>query len=111
MTRESVCIDIEGASKDNPKKVLVVGAGLAGLEAARRTAFSGHRVTLCESRSWIGGEIRLVAEIPGRHAAGDLLQGDLRQLAKKWGGGRAVPARAAALHQQPAPAVCVCGTA
>src|SRR5260221_4115206 len=73
MTRESVCIDIEGASKDNPKKVLVVGAGLAGLEAARRTAFSGHRVTLCESRSWIGGQIRLAAMIPGRQGSAGMV--------------------------------------
>ena len=82
MTRESVCIDIEGASKAHPKKVLVVGAGLAGLEAARRTAFSGHQVTLCESRSWIGGQIRLAAMIPGRQEIADMLPWYERQLAK-----------------------------
>jgi len=82
MQRESVCIDIEGSSKDNPKKILVVGAGLAGLEAARRTAFSGHRVTLCESRSWIGGQIRFAAMIPGRQEIGDMLPWYARQLAK-----------------------------
>jgi 2,4-dienoyl-CoA reductase-like NADH-dependent reductase (Old Yellow Enzyme family)/thioredoxin reductase len=82
MQRESVCIDIEGASKDHPRKVLVVGAGLAGLEAARRTAFSGHQVTLCESRSWIGGQIRFAAMIPGRREIGDMLPWYERQLAK-----------------------------
>jgi len=82
MTRESVCIDVEGVSKDNPKKVLVVGAGLAGLEAARRTAFSGHHVTLCESRSWIGGQIRLAAMIPGRQEIADMLPWYERQIAK-----------------------------
>ncbi|VVN97549.1 FAD-dependent oxidoreductase [Pseudomonas fluorescens] len=73
MQRESVCIDIEGASRDNPKKILVIGAGLAGLEAARRTAFSGHQVVLCESRSWLGGQIRYAAMIPGRHEIADML--------------------------------------
>ena len=82
MTRESVCIDIEGASKDNPKKVLVVGGGLAGLEAARRTAFSGHHVTLCEGRGWIGGQIRLAAMIPGRQEIADMLPWYELQLAK-----------------------------
>jgi 2,4-dienoyl-CoA reductase-like NADH-dependent reductase (Old Yellow Enzyme family)/thioredoxin reductase len=82
MQRESVCIDIEGASKDHPRKVLVVGAGLAGLEAARRTAFSGHQVTLCESRGWIGGQIRFAAMIPGRREIGDMLPWYERQLAK-----------------------------
>lgn len=82
MQRESVCIDIEGASKDNPKKVLVVGAGLAGLEAARRTAFSGHHVTLCESRDWIGGQIRFAAMMPGRQEIADMLPWYARQLAK-----------------------------
>jgi 2,4-dienoyl-CoA reductase-like NADH-dependent reductase (Old Yellow Enzyme family)/thioredoxin reductase len=82
MQRESVCIDIEGASKDHPRKILVVGAGLAGLEAARRTAFSGHQVTLCESRNWIGGQIRFAAMIPGRREIGDMLPWYERQLAK-----------------------------
>jgi 2,4-dienoyl-CoA reductase-like NADH-dependent reductase (Old Yellow Enzyme family)/thioredoxin reductase len=82
MTRESVCIDIEGAKKDAPRKVLVVGAGLAGLEAARRTAFSGHKVTLCESRPWIGGQIRLAAFIPGRREIADMLPWYELQLSK-----------------------------
>ncbi len=82
MQRESVCIDIEGASKAAPKKVLVIGGGLAGLEAARRTAFSGHNVTLCESRSWLGGQIRYAAMIPGRHEIGDMLPWYQRQLTK-----------------------------
>src|SRR5690606_31544489 len=69
--RESVCIDIEGSARGNPKKVLVVGAGLAGLEAARRAAFSGHQVTLCDSREFIGGQIRWAEMIPGRREIGD----------------------------------------
>jgi 2,4-dienoyl-CoA reductase-like NADH-dependent reductase (Old Yellow Enzyme family)/thioredoxin reductase len=82
MQRESVCIDIEGTAKANPKRILVVGGGLAGLEAARRTAFSGHRVTLCESRSWLGGQIRFAAMIPGRKEIGDMLPWYERQLVK-----------------------------
>jgi NADPH-dependent 2,4-dienoyl-CoA reductase/sulfur reductase-like enzyme len=82
MQRESVCIDIEGASKSNPKKVLVIGAGLAGLEAARQTAFSGHRVILCESSDRMGGQIRLAAMIPCRHEIADMLPWYERQLVK-----------------------------
>jgi len=82
MQRESVCIDIEGQSSQHPKKVLVVGGGLAGLEAARRSAFSGHRVTLCESRGWLGGQIRLAAMIPGRQEIADMLPWYERQLDK-----------------------------
>ncbi|HTT82843.1 MAG TPA: FAD-dependent oxidoreductase [Rhizomicrobium sp.] len=82
MQRESVCIDIEGASKDDPKTVLVAGAGLAGLEAARRAAFSGHRVILCESRGWIGGQIRFAAMVPGRQEIADMLPWYERQLVK-----------------------------
>jgi 2,4-dienoyl-CoA reductase-like NADH-dependent reductase (Old Yellow Enzyme family)/thioredoxin reductase len=82
MQRESVCIDVEGSSRDQPRKVLVIGAGLAGLEAARRTAFSGHHVTLCETRSWIGGQIRFAAMIPGRQEIADMLPWYARQLAR-----------------------------
>ncbi|MGE0830133.1 MAG: FAD-dependent oxidoreductase [Hyphomonadaceae bacterium] len=82
MARELTCIDIEGSSKDNPKKILVVGGGLSGLEAARRTAFSGHKVTLCEQRDWLGGQIRLAALIPRRTEISDMLPWYERQLAK-----------------------------
>ena len=73
MSREAACVDIEGERKDRPKKVLVVGGGLAGLEAARRTAFSGHKVVLCERRTWLGGQLVLAGRIPLRHEIADVL--------------------------------------
>jgi phytoene desaturase len=38
-------------------RVLVVGAGVGGLAAAARLAAQGHRVTVCESSSQIGGNL------------------------------------------------------
>jgi 2,4-dienoyl-CoA reductase-like NADH-dependent reductase (Old Yellow Enzyme family)/xanthine/CO dehydrogenase XdhC/CoxF family maturation factor len=82
MQRESVCIDIEGSRAGNARRVLVIGAGLAGLEAARMTAFLGHEVTLCESRDWIGGQICFAAMVPGRREIADMLPWYQRQLEK-----------------------------
>jgi 2,4-dienoyl-CoA reductase (NADPH2) len=48
------------------RRVLVVGGGPAGLEAARLAALRGHRVTLCERQERLGGAIRLAAAAPGR---------------------------------------------
>ena len=42
-----------------PKDVVVVGAGPAGLEAARVASIRGHRVTLVENRDQVGGLTRL----------------------------------------------------
>jgi hypothetical protein len=42
-----------------PKTVLVIGGGVAGLEAARVAAERGHRVTLAEASGKIGGQFRL----------------------------------------------------
>ena len=80
MQRESVCIDIEVDRKATAARCSSIGAGLAGLEAARRSAFSGHHVVLCERRAWIGGQIRLAARIPGRHEIADMLPWYERQL-------------------------------
>ncbi len=55
------------AKADGPaRKVLVVGAGPAGLEAARVAAERGHSVTIMEASSQAGGQVRLAAQNPRR---------------------------------------------
>ncbi|PYF08176.1 2,4-dienoyl-CoA reductase-like NADH-dependent reductase (Old Yellow Enzyme family) [Rhodobacter viridis] len=49
-----------------PQDVLVVGAGPAGLEAARVAAERGHRVEIVEAGSQIGGQFRLAGMQPRR---------------------------------------------
>jgi len=80
MGRELDCVDVEGASSGQPKTVVVVGGGLAGMEAARMTAFSGHHVTLFERRVRLGGQMLLAREMPGRREIGDILFWYERQL-------------------------------
>lgn len=48
----------------NPKKVLVVGGGIAGMKAAETAALRGHDVTLCEAESELGGILRTEAALP-----------------------------------------------
>lgn len=45
----------------NPKNVLVIGGGPAGLEAARVAATLGHRVTLVEKETYVGGQLAAAA--------------------------------------------------
>jgi 2,4-dienoyl-CoA reductase-like NADH-dependent reductase (Old Yellow Enzyme family)/thioredoxin reductase len=53
------------------KRVVVVGGGPAGLEAAWVAAARGHRVTLLERDAALGGKIRLAQELPGRAEIAD----------------------------------------
>ncbi|MBI3783899.1 MAG: FAD-dependent oxidoreductase [Deltaproteobacteria bacterium] len=53
------------------KRVVVVGGGPAGLEAAWVAAARGHRVTLLEGSSELGGKIRLAQRLPGRAEIAD----------------------------------------
>ncbi|MEP5632562.1 MAG: NADH:flavin oxidoreductase [Tateyamaria sp.] len=48
------------------KKVVIVGAGPAGLEAARVASERGHDVTVFEAAAEAGGQIRLTAQSPRR---------------------------------------------
>lgn len=50
----------------NSKKVMVVGAGPAGLMAARTAAIKGHDVTLYEATSHFGGAFRSAAYPSGK---------------------------------------------
>jgi len=83
MGRELSCVDIAGSAKDRAKKVVVVGGGLAGMEAARMSALLGHEVTLFERRQQLGGQILLARQMPGRHEIGDIVPWYERQLAKQ----------------------------
>jgi 2,4-dienoyl-CoA reductase-like NADH-dependent reductase (Old Yellow Enzyme family)/thioredoxin reductase len=49
-----------------PKDVLVIGAGPAGLEAARAAAERGHRVEVVEALPVVGGQFRLAGMQPRR---------------------------------------------
>jgi 2,4-dienoyl-CoA reductase-like NADH-dependent reductase (Old Yellow Enzyme family) len=51
----------------HPSRVVVVGAGPAGLEAARVAALRGHDVVVFEARATLGGALALWAKLPGRH--------------------------------------------
>lgn len=48
------------------RRIVVVGAGPGGLEAARVAGERGHRVTVLEAMPWAGGQIRLAARNPRR---------------------------------------------
>ncbi|MBC8038178.1 MAG: FAD-dependent oxidoreductase [Rhizobiales bacterium] len=65
-----------------PKTVLVVGGGVAGLEAARVAAERGHRVTLVEASDKLGGQFRLAGLQPRRQQITDFLDWYERQLGK-----------------------------
>ncbi|WFU47564.1 FAD-dependent oxidoreductase [Sinorhizobium terangae] len=65
-----------------PKKVLVVGGGPAGLEAARVAAERGHEVALMEASSRLGGNFLLAGMQPRRGQILDLIQWYERQLDK-----------------------------
>ncbi len=48
------------------RRVVVVGGGPAGMEAAMVAAARGHRVVLFERHSLLGGQVRIAAQAPTR---------------------------------------------
>lgn len=64
------------------KRVLIVGAGPAGLAVAWRAAMRGHHVIICEERSYVGGMLRLASTPPGRGEFTELIDYYQRELGK-----------------------------
>tara|TARA_A100001037_G_scaffold306407_1_gene351265 strand:+ start:1773 stop:3740 length:1968 start_codon:yes stop_codon:yes gene_type:complete len=64
------------------KKVVIVGGGPAGCEAARIAAERGHTVVLFEKGPRLGGQINLVMRTPAREIFEEIILFFERQLAK-----------------------------
>lgn len=76
--REAEFAELEPTS--SPRDVLVVGAGPAGLEAARTARLCGHRVRVFERADEVGGRVRLGALAPGRGDFGEPIRFLSREL-------------------------------
>lgn len=72
MQNASLCRERERAPvpAKEPRKVMVIGGGPGGLEAARVAALRGHTVNLFEANPWLGGQLSLAAAAPGRSQLG-----------------------------------------
>jgi len=74
---EALCIHNAATSREQtmphdigrapqPRRIVIVGAGPAGLEAARVAGERGHSVTVLEAMPWAGGQINLAVRNPRR---------------------------------------------
>ncbi|MGA9855626.1 MAG: NAD(P)/FAD-dependent oxidoreductase [Gammaproteobacteria bacterium] len=73
----------EYAAARKLRKLLVVGGGPAGMEAARFAAGTGMQVILCEAQAQLGGQLHAAGTAPyrpGWHELLEDLQGELRRL-------------------------------
>lgn len=59
-------LDLPMIKASTKKKVVVIGAGPAGMETARVAAERGHTVTLIDEREEIGGQLNYSKRIPGK---------------------------------------------
>jgi 2,4-dienoyl-CoA reductase-like NADH-dependent reductase (Old Yellow Enzyme family)/thioredoxin reductase len=64
------------------KRVLVLGGGPAGLEAARVAAARGHHVTLLEEHAQLGGQVQLGCVPPGKAELQEVVLARVRDLEK-----------------------------
>jgi mycofactocin system FadH/OYE family oxidoreductase 2 len=55
-----------------PRHIVVIGGGVMGLKAAETAALRGHRVTLIEKASHLGGQVAIAAQAPGHREWGEI---------------------------------------
>lgn len=80
-TVKEYCTDL--SKTEIPKKVTVVGGGIAGCEAAVSAAMKGHEVTLYEASDHLGGQWKLAAVPTAKQDFTTLLMWLKRQMEKQ----------------------------
>ena len=81
--RELTVPQLITSTSSQQKKVVIIGAGPAGLEAARVSALRGHEVQIYEAAAQAGGQILTAAKAPRREnllGIVDWLIGELQQV-------------------------------
>lgn len=68
---------------EKKRKVVIVGAGPAGLEAARVAAERGHNVVVIEAQPDPGGQVRLTAQSPRRREMISIIDWRMAQCAAR----------------------------
>jgi len=59
---------------ERPKKVMIIGGGPAGMEAARIAKLRGHRVTLYEREKKLGGQLLYATTPPHKEELNNILE-------------------------------------
>ncbi|NHC02470.1 NADPH-dependent 2,4-dienoyl-CoA reductase [Acinetobacter sp. 187] len=65
-----------------PKRVAVVGGGVAGMSAATVAAYRGHHVTLFEATGEVGGQFNLAKVVPGKEEFHETIRYFKKQIEK-----------------------------
>lgn len=80
--REATMPHVIARTQGPLRKIVIVGAGPAGLEAARVCAERGHKVTLFEAAPEAGGQVRLIARAKRRKEFIGIVDWRMGQLGK-----------------------------
>ena len=88
---ETTCLVNPAAGRENqmaikpankPKKIMVIGGGLSGMEVAKTAALRGHKVSLYEENKKLGGQWRLASIPPCKEEFAEFLDHLVRQVKK-----------------------------
>ena len=64
---------VQVSKSNSPKRVTVIGGGLAGMEAAVLCRLRGHEVSLFEKEAGLGGQWKVACAIPGKEDYASLI--------------------------------------